>query len=159
MRRQWHILLVCWCTWAAHQASAQDSAAPAAAPAAQDPAQEFLAEVEGVVELHDWLRLLDLAEPQHREAQLKRGVSHAQYVAELLGLNYEGNTLQPAGQALASEHLLRIRQITWKRRGRDGAQGSQSMLGTVTLSDGGELLIEVQYVRVGAGFRPTGAQG
>lgn len=101
-------------------------------------------QLEDLIELHDWLALLDHADPKHREAQLAAGVTHVQYVAELLGLFYDGNSIAGEDKVLETTDLNRIRQIAWKRKGR--ADGEfQSIFGTVTLDDGESLLIEITW--------------
>ncbi|MEM0969285.1 MAG: hypothetical protein AAGJ31_08055 [Verrucomicrobiota bacterium] len=124
-----------------------------------EPQKDFLQDVETAVELHDWLALLDLTEPTYRETQTSL-MGHAQFIAELLGLNFQGNSLLPdGGDRMKSEHLSRIRQVEWKRPSPGTSDGVQGMLGTVILDDGTTLLIEVQFQEEGDRLLLTGAVG
>jgi len=128
-------------------ASGQENpAAPAPAPAGafSTAEKELLEQFEEIIELHDWLALLDHVDAKHRDARVGPGVTHAQYVAELLGLFYDGNSIAGEDGKVESADLVRIRQISWKRKGR--AEGdSQSVFGTVILDDGESLLLEIHW--------------
>jgi len=125
-------------------------------PAAE---KDLLAQFEEIIELHDWLALLDHVDTKHRDARTSSGVSHAQYVAELLGLFYDGNSIAGEDGKVETADLVRIRQISWKRKGR--AEGDdQSVFGTVQLEDGESLLIEIHWRQTPeGGYILTGAAG
>ena len=141
------LLVVCGCV-----VGAQESPAPLPAPAPAAPGlagvftqeeNDALAQFEDLIELHDWLGLLDRSDPRHREEKLKVGVSHAQYIAELLGLFFDGNSIAGENGKVDITDMEGIRQIAWKRKGR--AEGDlETILGTVQLKDGESLLLEIQ---------------
>ncbi len=122
-----------------------------------DPLAETLEMVEAHIELHEWLSLLDLADAKHRETQIGMGMSHAQYIAELLGLNFEGNSLTEKDEQIDQSHLSKIRQVELKRRKQDGEW--IAVIGTVTLSDGTVLILEVNLQKQDSGYVLTGAVG
>jgi hypothetical protein len=138
-------------------ARAQESTPAPAVPATAVPAGAFsqdekdlLAQLEDLIELHDWLGLLDQTDPQHREQQLKAGITHAQYVADLLGLFFDGNSIAGDNGKVETMDLDLIRQVSWKRKGRT-ENGMESILGTVQLKDGESLLLEVRWRKTPAG--------
>ena len=167
MMRSLLAALLAWCC--GFSASGQDNPAapalpapvsapvPAPAGAFTEAEKDILSQFEDIIELHDWLALLDHVDPKHRDARTGSGVSHAQYVAELLGLFYDGNSIAGEDGKVEGADLSRIRQISWKRKGR--AEGdSQSVFGTVTLDDGDSLLIEIHWRQTqGGGYILTGA--
>ncbi|MEM1296340.1 MAG: hypothetical protein AAGH89_13315 [Verrucomicrobiota bacterium] len=114
-----------------------------------DPLAETLETIEANIELHEWLSLLDLAEPNHRQTQLGMGMKHAQYIAELLGLNYEGNSIAGEDKVVGQDDLSQIRQVEWKRRKYEAEW--ISVMGTVTMSDGEVLLLEINLLKSGDG--------
>ena len=100
--------------------------------------------MEDLIELHDWLGLLDHSDPAHREQRIRSGIGHAQYVAELLGLFYDGNSIAGDDGKIDTSDLDVIRQVVWKRKGR-AESGLESVLGTVQLKDGESLLLEIRW--------------
>lgn len=122
-----------------------------------DPLAQTLETIEANIELHEWLSLLDLAEPNHRKTQLDLGMKHAQYIAELLGLNYEGNSIAGEDNVVGQDDLSQIRQVEWKRRKHEAEW--ISVMGTVTMSDGEVLLLEINLLKSDGGYVLTGAVG
>ena len=135
---------------------AQQSPAP---PKAQtlNTLDAALNQVETAIEVHDWLTLLDLADSENLATQRGLGMGHAQYLMELLGLGYEGNSLREGNEAVTQEHLMKMRQVDWKRRKPGG--NATTVMGTVTLVDGKVLLIEVMLKKVGDRYVLTGGVG
>jgi hypothetical protein len=151
--RSWIAALVVfwgWAVWAQENPASAPAAAPSPAPSAPGLAGVFtqeekdaLAQFEDLIELHDWLGLLDRTDARHREEKLKAGVTHAQYIAELLGLFFDGNSIAGEDGKVEITDLEGIRQIAWKRKGR--AEGDlETILGTVQLKDGESLLLEIR---------------
>tara|TARA_R110002096_G_scaffold54517_2_gene140525 strand:- start:6653 stop:7099 length:447 start_codon:yes stop_codon:yes gene_type:complete len=122
-----------------------------------DPLAETLETIEASIELHEWLTLLDMADATHRQTQLGMGMNHAQYIAELLGLNYEGNSIAGEDQTVDQGDLSQIRQVEWKRRKHEAEW--ISVMGTVTMNDGEVLLLEINLVKSKGGYALTGAVG
>jgi hypothetical protein len=112
--------------------------------------KELLSQLEDLIELHDWLGLLDFSDPEHREKQIRSGVGHAQYVAELLGLFFEGNSIAGDDGKIDTPDLDAIRQVIWKRKGR-AESGYEAVLGTAQLKDGESLLLELRWRKLPSG--------
>ncbi len=119
-----------------------------------DPLESVLHTVEASIELHEWLSLLDMTDPAHRQARLEAGTTHAALVAELLGLNFEGNTLAGEDGVIRQADLGRIRQVEWKRRKARG-DGMTTVMGTAALHDGSVLLVEIHLAKDGESYLLT----
>ena len=137
----------------AQEAAPGPVVAPAPAGAFTQEEKDVLAQLEAMIELHDWLGLLDQTDPQHRDQQLKSGITHAQYVADLLGLFFDGNSIAGDNGKVETMDLDLIRQVTWKRKGRT-ENGLESILGTVQLKDGESLLLEIRWRKTANGSYP-----
>ncbi len=118
----------------------------------------YLTQIEQEIEFHNWLALLDQAEPQHRTDKLNRdGITHAEYIALLLGLNQTTDSIAGDDGFVDPEDLLRLRQISWKRKGRSSGPNETIVMGIATLDDGSTVLVEVTLIpRTEGGFRLTG---
>lgn len=115
--------------------------------------------VKQLIEKHDWLALLEWAEDGHRETQLGLGMSHAQYIAELLALNWENNSINAdPNTALDESDLNRIKKVTWRTQEGRG-DGRTAVTGTVRLKGFKTLLISTEWVETEEGWRLTGAVG
>jgi hypothetical protein len=120
----------------------------------------FLAALEEAIEMHDWLALLDWSDPEHRAKQTGGGMGHAQYVAELVGLFYDGNSIAGEDGKVTQEDLTLVKQVQWKRKGPVLGNGAVSVFGTATLTDGQTLLLEIQLKKTADGkLVLTGAMG
>ncbi len=121
-----------------------------------DPLESALQAIEAKIELHDWLGLLDMADPEHRNAKISDNVSHAAFLAGLLGLNHEGNSLAGKHGLIRQAELSQIRQVEWKRRKPLSAGKTTMVLGTATLHEGEVLVLEIHLTKHGAGYLLTG---
>jgi len=120
---------------------------------------ESLEAIKGEIEDHDWLGLLEWADSEHRTTQLGMGMSHAQYVAELLNLNWENNSINADSKTpIAESDLNRIKKVFWRTTKSEG-NGWTTVSGTVRLKGFKTLLIEVSMIKTSAGWRITGAVG
>ena len=111
-----------------------------------------LADVKRVVEAHQWRALLAMCDPDHRKGQLSLGQDEPTYLAEILGLHFEGNSLgtgddKPITFATLSA-ITKVEAIEISRQG----SGSYGVLGFVTLESGMRLRFEVFLDHRGSRF-------
>jgi hypothetical protein len=115
--------------------------------------------LETAVEQHAWEEVLAMAEPDHYFTQvLDLGMSHDQYIKELLGLGFVDNDIDPPPDS-ASEYPAgdRIRDISygsWKLD-RDWLK----ILGTIQDDRGSSLRLTLLLKRTSRGIVLSGAVG
>jgi hypothetical protein len=143
-----------------------------------------MAELRGEIQNHQWLRILDRSDPQHREAQtLQNRQAHAEYVRELLGIE---TGAAPASTVVrlrdirfrdllpsklderlpASAHSCRreatqadldqIRRVTWTGVSTTSIPGRRAVHGIATMRSGRKLRLEATLVKRPSGWMLTG---
>ncbi len=119
--------------------------------------QAFAAQIRTMVEAHAWTNFLDLCDAAHKDQQLGFGMDSPQYIAEILGLHDQGNSIVEEGELIKSSHLDQIKIFEAKDLAL-GAEGA-TINGTVTLNDGRTLKISLVIIMTPKGLRLSGAVG
>lgn len=116
-----------------------------------ETADDFIAYVQEDIEAHDWQSILSSSDPElYQERVVEEGIPEQQYVAELLGLLRQGNTIQE-GDTLQWADLNRIELATLMPVGDE--QPPYRYTGQVTLLEGaGTLELQAHVTQVQGRF-------
>lgn len=123
-------------------------------------AEALVDRVVTAVGAQDWATVLAVADPSLAEVQLGEvGIGRPQFVAELLGLHSEGNSLDVDADGLDAADLGRLRSLSPRRPWARRADGAVIVTGEAAQEGGRVLRFELTIQQTEWGLRLTGGVG